>query len=70
MFDRAVEIGSKEANELGRQIDDAARQGKLLADKLAGKASRGGVLERATQKRDTNWREHMREWITALCEGD
>jgi predicted metal-dependent peptidase len=70
MFDRAVEIGSKEANELGRQLDDAARQGKLLADKLAGKASRGSVLERATQKRDTNWREHMREWVTALCEGD
>jgi predicted metal-dependent peptidase len=70
MFDKAVEIGSKEANELGRQLDDAARQGKLLADKLAGKASRGGVLERATQKRDTNWREHMREWVTALCEGD
>lgn len=70
MFDRAVEVGSKEANELGRQIDDAARQGKLLADKLAGKASRGSVLERATQKRDTNWREHMREWVTALCEGD
>jgi predicted metal-dependent peptidase len=70
MFDKAVEVGSKEANELGRQIDDAARQGKLLADKLAGKASRGGVLERATQKRDTNWREHMREWVTALCEGD
>jgi predicted metal-dependent peptidase len=27
-------------------------------------------LDKATQKRDTNWREHMREWITALCEGD
>lgn len=70
MFDKAVELGSKEANELGRQIDDAGRQGKLLADKIAGKGSRGSALDRATQKRDTNWREHMREWITALCEGD
>lgn len=59
-----------EVKELGRQIDDALRQGKILADKLAGKQSRGSALDRATQKRDTNWREHMREWITALCEGD
>ena len=65
-----AEIGSKEANELGRQIDDAIRQGKLLSDKLAGKGSRGSALDRATQKRDTNWREHMREWVVALCEGD
>lgn len=70
MFGKAVEIGSKEAKELGTQIDDAVRQGKLLADKIAGKGSRGSALDRATQKRDTNWREHMREWIVALCEGD
>ena len=70
MFGDAKELGSKEANELGRQIDDAVRQGKILADKLAGKGSRNSPLDRATQKRDTNWREHMREWITALCEGD
>ena len=70
MFDKAVELGSKEANELGRQIDDAGRQGKILADKIAGKGSRNSALDRATQKRDTNWREHMRDWITALCEGD
>lgn len=65
-----AKVGSQEAKELGTQIDDAIRQGKLLADKLAGQQSRGGALDRATQKRDTNWREHMREWITALCEGD
>ena len=70
MFGDAKELGSKEANELGRQIDDAVRQGKILADKLAGKGSRNSPLDRATQKRDTNWREHMRDWVTALCEGD
>jgi predicted metal-dependent peptidase len=56
--------------ETARQIDDALRQGKILADRLAGKGSRGSPLDRAAQKRDTNWREHMRDWITALCEGD
>ena len=58
------------AKETARQIDDALRQGKILADRLAGKGSKGSALDRATQKRDTNWREHMREWVTALCEGD
>ena len=42
----------------------------MLAERLAGSKSAGNPLDRATQKRDTNWREHMREWITALCEGD
>ena len=65
-----IDKESKEGKELGRQIDDAIRQGKILADKLAGKGSRNSPLDRATQKRDTNWREHMREWVTALCEGD
>lgn len=63
-------MDSKEAKENGRQIDDAIRQGKVLADRLAGNKSANNPLDRATQKRDTNWREHMREWITALCEGD
>jgi len=63
-------LSEQEGNELGRQIDDAIRQGKLLADKIAGNKSANNPLDRATQKRDTNWREHMTEWITALCEGD
>lgn len=60
----------KEANELGRQLDDAIRQGKMLAERLAGSKSAGNPLDRATQKRDTNWREHLRDWIVTLCEGD
>lgn len=65
-----IEKDSDEGKKLGTQIDDALRQGKILADKLAGKKSMGSALDRITQKRDTNWREHMREWVTALCEGD
>ena len=62
--------GDGEIKEHQRQCDDALRQGKILADKLAGKISQGGAIDRVTQKRDTAWREHMRDWITALCEGD
>ena len=61
---------SEAGKKLGTQIDDALRQGKILAEKLAGKRSLGSAIDRLTQKRDTNWREHMREWVTALCEGD
>jgi predicted metal-dependent peptidase len=65
-----IDKESDEGKKLGTQIDDALRQGKVLAEKLAGKKSLGSALDRITQKRDTNWREHMREWVTALCEGD
>lgn len=65
-----IPMDSKEATENARQIGDALRQGKILADRLAGKKSVNNPLDRATMKRDTNWREHIREWVTALCEGD
>ena len=65
-----IDKDSEAGKKLGTQIDDALRQGKILAEKLAGKKSLGSALDRLTQKRDTNWREHMREWVTALCEGD
>lgn len=67
---RQLDPQSAEGKELARQIDDAVRQGKLLAQKIAGKGSLNSALDRATQKRDTNWREHLRDWITSLCEGD
>jgi predicted metal-dependent peptidase len=71
-FDEHVmgELTEEEAKVTGQQIDDAVRQGKILANKLAGKHSLGSPLDRATQKRDTNWREYLTEWVTALCEGD
>ena len=67
---RKLDPQSAEAKQLARQIDDAVRQGKILSNKIAGKGSVGSALDRATQKRDTNWREHLRDWITSLCEGD
>ena len=54
------------------EISDALHQGKMLAKRIKdrGMGSSGGALDRLTQKRDTNWKEHMREFITQLCEGD
>ena len=64
------QLSDDELKAVGQQIDDAIHQGKILVNKLAGKGSLGSPLDRATQKRDTNWREHMTDWITSLCEGD
>ena len=64
------ELLGEELKEAGRQIDDAIHQGKILQGKLAGKGASGGVLDGAFKKRDTNWREHLREFISSICEGD
>lgn len=55
-----------------QEISDALHQGKMLAKRIQerGLGKGGSPLDRLTQKRDTNWREHLREFVTQLCEGD
>ena len=64
----AEAIGEKTAQE----ISEALHQGKILQKRLQdrGNGKNGSALDRLTQKRDTNWRDHMRDFITTLCEGD
>ena len=50
--------------------EDAKHQGQLLSQKLAGKGTGGKDLDGIMAKRDTNWREHVRQFITEICEGD
>jgi predicted metal-dependent peptidase len=56
--------------EIGRQIDDALHQGKIVQARLAGKDKVGGSLDGTMRKRDTNWREHLRDFLNEVCEGD
>jgi hypothetical protein len=58
----------KDVND--RQISDANHQGNILAQKIAGKGVGNGALDGALVKRDTNWREHIRDWLSSVCEGD
>jgi len=58
----------KETND--RQISDANHQGSILAQKIAGKGVGNGALDGALVKRDTNWREYVKEWLASVCEGD
>ena len=64
------ELSSDELKEADKQIEDAKHQGQILAQKLAGQGSRGGDLDSIMAKRDTNWREHLRQFISEICEGD
>jgi predicted metal-dependent peptidase len=55
-----------------QEVSEALHQGKMLAKRIKdrGTGSIGSALDRLTQKRDTNWKEYMRDFITQLCEGD
>jgi predicted metal-dependent peptidase len=64
------ELGDAETEEAHRQVDEAARQGKLLAEKLAGNGKGGGRLDLNATKRNTEWRQHLREFFDTVCKGD
>lgn len=64
------ELSEGELKETQQQLIDAQHQGEILAKKLAGNESKNDVLSRAVQKRDTNWRQHLRTFVTQICEGD
>lgn len=56
--------------KLKQQIDDALHQGKITQARLAGKQGSTGALDATMRKRDTNWRQYLREFICEICEGD
>ena len=55
-----------------QEVSEALHQGKMLAKRIQerGQGKGGSALDKLTMKRDTNWREHLREFVTQLCEGD
>lgn len=52
------------------EVDVLVRQGKFIADKLAGRKGSGGPLDALTRTRSTDWAGAMREFIDTVCEGD
>lgn len=65
-WEGAKEMTAEEQRELEREIDEAVRQGALIAGKLGTGGDRefGDLLEA-----QVNWREVLREFITATCTG-
>ena len=59
-----------EQDKLGKQIDDANRQGEILARKLAGKEGGGRDILGTAKERTTDWKQALQEWISSISAGD
>lgn len=66
-WEGAAEMTADEARELAREIDEAIRQGALIAGKLGTGGDRefGELLQP-----QVDWREVLREFITSTCAGN
>jgi len=66
-WDGAQELSDAEQRDLARDIDEAVRQGALIAGKLGSGADRS-ITD--LLKPQVDWREVMREFITTTCAGN
>lgn len=66
LWDEANQMNEQEAEQLAKDIDNALRQGALLAGKMNGNVSRE-IQELLTPKVD--WREVMRDFIKQVAKG-
>jgi len=65
-WEDAESMSEEEKQELGKQIDQAIRQGAILAGKV------GGDLDRCftdLMSAKVDWREALREFVSATCAG-
>jgi predicted metal-dependent peptidase len=63
------ELGDDVLEQLGKDIDEALRQGKILSDKMRGKGKGGNPLDATIQQRETDWREALLEFLQSVCAG-
>jgi predicted metal-dependent peptidase len=64
------QMTQEEMKAAQREIEDAVRQGKLIQAKRAGNENGGRDLGALVQERDTNWKQHLREFVTQIVKGD
>ena len=65
-WDEAGDMPEQQQKEIAAQIDQALRQGAILAGKRGGKLDRG--LSELLEPQ-VNWREMLREFVTTQCMG-
>lgn len=66
-WDDAKDMTAEEKQELAREIDEAIRQGALMAGKMGSGADRS--LEELLQPQ-IDWREALRDFVQATCAGN
>lgn len=64
------DLTPEQREQLEKMIDDANRQGELLARKLRGDKGGGRDLLGTAAERTTNWREALADFINSVCRGD
>jgi predicted metal-dependent peptidase len=64
------EFADDELQELEKQVDDANRQGEMMARKLAGKEGGGRDTLGNAKERTTDWRSALQDFISTTCTGD
>jgi predicted metal-dependent peptidase len=70
-WDGAQQLTEEEKKELDRQIDQGIRQGVLAANKMRGSGQGGhGINLDALLKPQVDWRDVLREFVTATCSGN
>ena len=65
-WEEAQEMSEEEVKELSKEVDNAIRQGAILAGKVGGNVDRS-FDELMSSKVD--WREAMREFVSSVCNG-
>lgn len=65
-WEGAEEMSEEEITELGKEIDEAVRQGSILAGKTGSGGNRD-LNELLQTKKD--WRELLRDYVTTTCAG-
>jgi predicted metal-dependent peptidase len=69
-WDGAKELSKEEQDKLGKEIDQAIRQGQIAAQKMHGKGGGNTMRELAELlEAKVDWRELLREFVSAICAG-
>ena len=66
-WEGAKALSKQEKNELGHEVAEALRQGSMAAGKMAGSGAEVGFDKMLEPQVD--WREVLREFVTATCTG-
>ena len=65
-WDGAEKMAPEDVEQVSKEIDQAIRQGQMMAGKLGGNQSR--ALDQLTEPK-VNWREQLREFVTSSMAG-
>ena len=64
------EFAPEEIEKIDKQVDDANRQGEMLARKMAGKEAGGRDIFGYAKERVTDWRTALQDFIATISVGD